>query len=133
MGTKKDIETRGDIEKFLLNFYEDVKADDTIGIVFTKIVHVNWAHHIPIITDFWESILLDNPVYKKNAMGVHYHLNKIFPLQEQHFRAWLNIFNRIIDKMYEGPVTELAKKRAASIAALMLYKMTGSATNKNIT
>jgi hemoglobin len=132
MGTKKDIETRGDIEKFLLNFYEDVKADDTIGIIFTKIVPMNWEHHIPLITDFWESILLDNPVYKKNAMEVHYQLNKIFPLKEEHFRAWLNIFTRIIDRMYEGPVTELAKKRAASIAALMLYKMSGSSTNKNI-
>ncbi|MEO7265859.1 MAG: group III truncated hemoglobin [Ferruginibacter sp.] len=133
MDIKMDIEKRGDIEKFLLNFYEDVKADDTIGIVFTKVVPMNWEHHIPLITDFWESILLDNPVYKKNAMEVHYHLNKIFPLQEKHFTAWLNIFNRIIDKMYEGPVTELAKKRAASIASLMLYKMTGSATIKNNT
>ena len=30
MVTKKDIETRADIEKFLLDFYEDVKADETI-------------------------------------------------------------------------------------------------------
>lgn len=130
MDTKKDIETRGDIEKFLLNFYEDVKADETIGIIFTKIVPMNWEHHIPLITDFWESILLDNPVYKKNAMEVHYQLNKIFPLKAEHFTAWLNIFTRVIDNMYEGPVTELAKKRAVSIASLMLYNMTGESIIK---
>lgn len=130
MGIKKDIETRGDIEKFLLNFYEDVKADETIGIIFTEIIPMNWAHHIPLITDFWESILLDNPVYKKNAMEVHYKLNNIFPLQENHFKAWLDIFTRVIDNMYEGTVTDLAKKRAASIAALMLYKITGQQINK---
>ena len=79
---------------------------------------MDWEHHIPLITDFWETILLDNPVYKKNAMEVHYHINKKFPLQKKHFDAWLHIFNTTIDQMYAGPVTELAKKRAAGIAAI---------------
>ncbi|MEO6405444.1 MAG: group III truncated hemoglobin [Ferruginibacter sp.] len=130
MDIKRDIGSRADIENFLLAFYEKVKTDEHIGIIFTKIVPINWAHHIPIITDFWESILLGNPVYKKNAMEVHFQLNKIFPLKEKHFNSWLHIFNDTINALYEGPVTELAKKRAASIAALMLYKMTSPEINK---
>lgn len=118
-----DIETRADIEQFIKAFYEKVKTDPVIGIIFTKIVQMDWDHHIPVIVDFWESILLDNPVYKRNAMAVHYDLNKKYPLQKEHFDTWLAIFSQTIDNMFSGPVTQLAKKRAGDIAALMLFKM----------
>lgn len=123
MAIKKDIQNRQDIENFITVFYEKVIQDETIGIIFTKIVPMNWEHHIPLITDFWESILLDNQVYKNNAMEAHYSLNKIFPLQKNHFNAWLKIFNCTIDEMFEGDKVILAKKRAASIAMLMEHKM----------
>lgn len=123
MDTKKDIETRADIDLFIKAFYEMVKTDATIGIIFTKIVQMDWEHHIPLIVDFWESILLDNPVYKNNAMAVHYSLNKKYPLEQKHFDAWLHLFTTILDEMYSGPVVELAKKRARGIASLMLFKM----------
>jgi hemoglobin len=73
---KPDIKTRADIEKFIVNFYEIVKADKTIGFIFTELVQMNWEKHIPLIVDFWETILLDNPVYKNNAMDAHFILNK---------------------------------------------------------
>jgi len=123
MDIKRDIETRADIELFLTSFYDKVKLDETIGIIFTEVVPVNWSHHIPVITDFWETILLDNPVYRKNAMEVHYSLNKIFPLQKKHFEAWLRIFNATLDDMFTGDKASLAKKRALSIASLMEHKI----------
>lgn len=124
MPQKEDITSRADIEYFIQNFYKEVLNDETIGFIFTEIVPIDLVHHIPVIIDFWESVLLDHPVYKNNAMAIHYALNKIFPLKQEHFDAWLKIFNREIDKLYNGPVTELAKKRAKSIADLMLFKMT---------
>jgi len=132
MDIKKDIETRMDIELFLRAFYEKVKKDETIGIIFTEIVPMNWEHHIPVITDFWETILLDNPVYKKNAMEVHYTLNRIFPLQKKHFEAWLMLFNNTLDEMHQGDKTELAKKRALSIAMLMEHKMNDSRNSTSV-
>jgi hemoglobin len=118
-----DITSRGDIEQLLIAFYAKVKADAAIGFIFTDIARVNWEQHIPIITDFWESILLDNPVYTKNAMEVHYHLNNKVPLQKAHFDQWLHLFTTTIDDMYAGPVATLAKTRAKSIAGIMQYKM----------
>ena len=123
MAMKRDIKTRADIENFIKSFYEKVIVDETIGMVFTKIFPLNWEHHIPLITDFWETILLDNPVYKKNAMSVHFDINKIFPLQKKHFNAWLHLFDITLNEMYEGPITELAKKRAEGIAKMMQIKM----------
>ncbi|MEO6668674.1 MAG: group III truncated hemoglobin [Ferruginibacter sp.] len=123
MVIKKDIETREDIDSFLRSFYQRVIADKQIGIIFTEIVPINWEQHIPVITDFWETILLDNPVYRKNAMEVHYKINRIFPLKKEHFEAWLYIFNLTLNEMFEGKIADLAKKRAASIALLMESKM----------
>ncbi|MEO6488895.1 MAG: group III truncated hemoglobin [Ferruginibacter sp.] len=123
MDIKHDINSRADIELFLKVFYDSVKRDKTIGIIFTEIIKMDWEHHIPLIADFWETILLDNPVYKRNAMEIHYKLNKAFPLQKKHFEAWLTIFYLTLDEMYEGKNTELAKKRALSIASLMEHKL----------
>ena len=130
MATKKDIESRADIDRFIRSFYEQVTLDETIGIIFTQVVKMDWDHHIPLIIDFWETILLDQPVYKKNAMEVHYDLNKKIPLQQKHFSQWLLLFYTTVDNLYIGKIATLAKTRAKSIAAVMEFKMLG--TNNNI-
>ena len=127
---KPDITSRADIEKFITSFYEKVKKDLTIGFIFTKVVEMNWEKHIPLIVDFWETILLDNPVYKNNAMEVHYDLTRKLPLQQAHFKSWLSLFNSSIDELFEGPKATLAQIRAKSIADVMLFKM-NNADNKN--
>jgi hemoglobin len=123
MTTKKEIETRADIEKFIQSFYEKVMVDPTIGTIFTEKFNIDWKHHIPLITDFWETILLDNPVYTNNAMGVHYNINKVVPLQKLHFDAWLVLFNNTLDEFFVGEKVDLAKKRALGIAQVLLFKM----------
>lgn len=123
MDTRKEIETRTDIEIFIKAFYKKVIIDPTIGHIFTEIFPINWEHHIPLISDFWETILLDNPVYKNNAMGVHFEMNKIFPLRKIHFDAWLHLFNDTLDELFVGEKVMLAKKRALGIAQVMLLKM----------
>lgn len=120
---KVDISSRADINSMVQLFYEKVKADKTIGFIFTDVVNMNWEKHIPVIVDFWETILLDNPVYTKNAMEVHYDLNKKLPLQQEHFTSWVHLFTTTVDDLFEGKVAELAKTRAKSIAAVMLFKM----------
>lgn len=127
---KEDIRSRQDIEKLVIHFYEKVKPDEVIGYIFTRVVNIDWEHHIPVIVDFWETILLDNPVYKKNAMEVHYELNKKISLDKKHFERWLLLFSSALDELYEGPIACLAKTRAISIAGIMEFKMAGI-NNKN--
>lgn len=122
---KPDIKSRADIRTLIEQFYDKVKPDPVIGFIFTKVVDMHWEQHIPIIVDFWETILLDNPVYKKNAMEVHYSLNKKIPLQKIYFETWLTHFNNTVDELFSGPVADLAKTRAQSISAVMEHKMTG--------
>lgn len=125
MDIKKDITSRADIHQLVVHFYVAVKKDPTIGFIFTEVVAIHWEHHIPLIVDFWESILLDNPVYTKNAMEVHYVLNKKMPLQKQHFDQWILLFCAAVDDLFEGKTAALAKTRAKSIAGVMQFKMAG--------
>ena len=127
---KPDIVCRADIEKFIILFYEKVKQDATIGFIFNEVMQMNWEKHIPVIVDFWETILLDNPVYKKNAMEVHYDLNKKVQLQKKHFNSWVYLFNGAVDELFAGKTATLAKTRAKSIADVMLFKMEN--TNKGL-
>lgn len=129
---KPDIMCRTDIENFIGNFYENVKQDKTIGFIFNEVADMNWEKHIPLIVDFWETILLDNPVYKNNAMEVHYDLNKKLPLKKEHFESWLALFNQAVDKLFTGKVADHAKTRAKSIAAVMLFKMENANNNQSL-
>ena len=118
-----DIQSRSDIELLLNTFYEKVKKDDTIGFIFNDIAKVNWEHHIPIICDFWETLVLDATSYTKNAMQVHYSLNRIVPLEEKHFQRWLQLFSETIDELFSGDIAVQAKSKARSIASLMQFKI----------
>ena len=119
----KEIASREDIIRLLKLFYEKVIKDETIGIIFTNIVPIDWDHHIPLIADFWESILLDNHVYSGNPMLKHIHINNIYPLHKKHFDAWLRLFDETVDENFTGEVAMLAKKKAHGIAGIMQLKM----------
>jgi hemoglobin len=129
---RTDITSRADIEFLIQRFYEKVTADEVIGFIFTKAVPMDWEHHIPVMVDFWETILLENMVYKKNAMEVHYAVNKKVPLQNEHFDRWILLFNGTVDEMYTGVKASLAKTRAISIAAVMQFKMQDAGNKKAI-
>ena len=120
---RQDIEKRADIELVVKKFYEKVKKDDTIGFIFNDVVKIHWDHHIPVIVDFWATILLDNPVYQKNAMEKHFDLNRIVSLKQEHFDRWLLLFTSTIDESFEGSVAALAKTRAKSISEVLNFTL----------
>ena len=128
-----DIQSRTDIELLMAAFYEKVKKDDTIGFIFNDIAKVNREHHLPIICDFWETLLLDSNSYSKNAMAVHYTLNRKFPLEEKHFQRWLQLFFETVDELFAGDIATMAKKKARSIAVLIQFKMKQENSGPHIT
>ncbi len=118
-----DIKDRSDIERFIDSFYEKVKEDPVIGFIFNDIMKVDWEHHVPVICDFWEMLILNTGNYTGNTMGVHFAINRKIALQEQHFKRWMELFSATIDEYFEGPVADMTKKKAGSIASLMEFKM----------
>ena len=79
--------------------------------------------HIPVITDFWESVLLNKNVYRNNTMQIHLDLNDKTTLTKNHFDVWLKHFNTAVDELFEGKIALLAKQRAVSVATIMQIKI----------
>ncbi len=118
-----DIQTRADIELLITRFYDKVKQDPLIGFIFTDVAKVNWDTHLPIMFDFWETLLLNATSYNRNAMGVHFEINRQVKLEGEHFARWMELFTGTVNELFSGPVADNARKRARSIAEVMLHKM----------
>ncbi len=120
---KKDIETRADIEDLMRRFYAEAMSDGTIGYIFTDVAKLNLAHHLPVISDFWESILFGTGSYQKHRrhpMMIHAELSEKTPLFFEHFNRWLEIFYKTVDESFAGEHAETIKIRANLIANRML-------------
>jgi hemoglobin len=120
---KKDIETREDLLLLVTQFYKKLLNDDSINYIFTEVAKINLDHHLPVLVDFWDSILFQSDTYHKNAMQPHIHLHQKSPLQPNHFETWLRYFNATVAEFFEGEKAFLAKERALSIATVMKIKL----------
>lgn len=120
---EKDLTTRVDIEKFLTLFYQKLLADKTLGPIFIDVAKIDLEEHLPILADFWEGILFQKTIYRRNAMEPHLALHDKHPLEKKHFDLWLHYFDETLDELYVGEKVELAKARAKSIALLMQVKV----------
>ncbi len=123
---KKDILTREDIELVIRAFYTQVKVDDVIGYIFTEIVQLDFETHIPVICDFWESVLLNNPVYHGNVMHKHIDLDKKIKLLPEHFDRWVHLFIGITQQYFEGDNTNELIKRVNLMKPFMQFKVESS-------
>lgn len=119
----KDIEERDDICKLLEAFYVKAFADELIGFYFTDVIKLDLVTHLPVITDFWESVLLNTKAYHGDVMKLHQHINNLSPFKTVHFDRWVKVFTETIDEYFAGNVAELAKQRAQSIATIMKIKL----------
>ena len=128
---KRDIENRADLERLLDIFYKKVFKDDLISHFFIEVVPLNLETHMPVIADFWESVLLDGRGYRKNVMEIHLNISEKSKIENKHLDRWVKIFSETVDELFEGSKASLAKQRAASIATMMNIKITGNRYNTN--
>lgn len=113
---KQDIQARADIVVLVDRFYEKVKNDRVLAPVFS---HVDWPHHLPVMYNFWSSMLLGEQSYRGNPFQKHIGL----PINETHFKFWLTLFHQTVDENFSGQVADEAKLRASAIAGVFQYKL----------
>jgi hemoglobin len=104
-------------------FYAKAMADDVIGRFFTEVVPLDLEHHLPIIGDFWESVLLGTPAYRahnRNPLQLHAEIDARESLHPAHFQRWLELFRKTVDALFAGPRAEFAKQRSGMIARRMM-------------
>ncbi len=118
----KDIETRADIDDLMNRFYARAMTDEIIGCIF-KTAKLDLKHHLPVIGDFWETLLFGTGDYQRhgrNPLQVHAELNLKTPLAFEHFERWLEIFGETVDETFSGDRADFIKLRANAIANRML-------------
>jgi len=112
----QDIVERNDIITLVDGFYNKVQADALLAPLFS---HVKWETHLPIMYDFWSSMILGEQSYRGNPFQPH----KVLPLNTDHFQQWMNLFYETVDEHFTGPSADEIKMRAQNIARVFQYKM----------
>ncbi len=121
-----DIVNRADVEALLSRFYGRVFRDEVLAEPFAEIRSRGLQSHLPVMCDFWETVLFRAGLYRRNALSAHRLVHARTPLTAQHFTRWLELWNSTTDEMYRGPVAEHAKIQAARIASAMQRRLVAS-------
>lgn len=121
-----DLADRADVEALLRRFYSRVMVDDVLAAPFTLLQVRGLDSHIPVMCDFWETVLFRAGSYRGSALHAHRLVHQRTSLSGHHFVRWLTTWNNTVDEMYRGPVAEHAKTQAARIAWAMHRRLTGT-------
>lgn len=126
----QDIATRADILALVEAFYTKAFHDDLIGHIFTDVVHMDLAAHMPIMADFWQTVLFKAGLYKRNALKIHFDIHAKVPLTLEHFNRWLQLWTSTVDELFAGEKAELAKVQAHHIAGSLNRRVTGRSASQ---
>ncbi len=118
-----DIETREDIEAFVERFYARLLADQQLAPIFIEVAAVDLDKHLPLISDYWEKLLLGAASYNRHTMNIHRALHSKRELTASDFERWLGHFHSEMDAAFNGATADRAKRVAAQIAANMQAAM----------
>jgi hemoglobin len=121
-----DLADRGDVEALLRRFYSQVLVDDILAEPFAEIRLTGLESHLPVICDFWQTVLFRAGLYGGSALRAHQPVHDRHALTAGHFLRWLTLWNSTVDQMYQGPVAEHAKIQATRIARAMHRRLTGT-------
>ena len=119
----KDINSRDDLLIIVSDFYGSLFQSDELKSFFEDFKDEEaLAHHLETLVDFWDNTLFYSGSYKNNAMKPHIELHQKTPLNSVHFKHWLDLLSKAIDKNFQGVNAETMKNRARSIATVMKIK-----------
>ncbi|WP_222440211.1 group III truncated hemoglobin [Arthrobacter alpinus] len=131
--TRPDIATREDILTLVETFYTRAFADPLIGPIFTEVVHMDLVRHMPIMADFWQTVLFKAGLYSRNALKIHVDIHVKEPLTLAHFNRWLQLWSTTVDELFSGEKAEMAKVQAHLIAGSLHRRVTGRAASQHRT
>ncbi|MGW3248577.1 group III truncated hemoglobin [Streptomyces sp. NPDC001070] len=131
--TGRDLAGRADVEQLVTAFYRRAFADPLIGPVFTEVARMDLAAHLPVMCDFWESVLFAAGRYRRNALAPHLVLHRKAPLRPDHFARWLALWRLTVDGLFRGEKAELAKRQAERIAGSLQRRLGGGQASEYVT
>ena len=118
-----DISDRRDVACLVNVFYDRVRADDMLGPIFDDIAHVDWPTHLPLMYDFWESVLFGTATFKGAPLEAHRALARRTPLTSGAFDRWIALFHQTVDDLFAGFTANHAKQSASRIALVLQHNI----------
>lgn len=116
---KKDITTLEDIKLLVDTFYDHIREDDMLGIIFNQNIQNRWPEHLAKMYRFWQTLLLNEYTYDGRPFPPHAHL----PIGKLHFDHWLELFRNTVDNLFTGDKANEAKWRAEKMAVMFQSKL----------
>jgi hemoglobin len=123
-GERLDLATRAEVELLVRTFYRAAAMDELLGPIFAT-ARVDWPGHIETVTAFWMDQLFGTRHYEGNPLRAHEPIARRIPVRPEHFDRWLALFTETVDELFEGPVADLAKARAAKMARALARLLDG--------
>jgi hemoglobin len=121
---RRDLGSEADVERLVRDFYRQAAVDDVLGPVF-EAAEVDWAAHVPRVTEFWTWQLLGGRRYEGRPLRSHERVNDLVPFTEAHYERWLELFCTTLHDSWAGPVTDTADRRARRMARSMRRVLAG--------
>lgn len=123
--TGTDIAGREDLLALLADFYGRTFEDPLLHHPFVEVAHMDIGEHLPVIADFWETVVFRAGLYRSNAMQPHQRLHEKAGLTPAHFERWLALWDATIDERHSGPNADRAKRQGARMADAMCRAIVG--------
>jgi hemoglobin len=109
---RPDITTEDHIRLLVDSFYEKVNGDPLLSPIFNEVARVDWQQHLPLLYQFWSTLLFRTNTYQGRPWPKH----ALLPVDAGHFERWVALFKATVDEHFSGPKATEAKNIAASIA-----------------
>ncbi|PQJ29300.1 hypothetical protein BSZ32_12905 [Rubritalea profundi] len=116
---KKDILGEEEVTQVIHTFYERVQVDEKLGPIFNDVVKIDWPSHLPVMVQFWRTIMFGDGGYQRNPLMAHMKWTSEVRMDEQKFQHWLDLFHSTIDELFSGPNADLMKMRSANMATML--------------
>lgn len=111
------------IEKLVTHFYQKVQNDELLGPIFNDVAQVDWNEHIPLLCQFWNSVMLKTNEYHGNAYQKHVLLKHLTHFEEAHFVRWLNLFQHEAEHHLPSELATEIVQKASLIAGSIKFGM----------
>jgi hemoglobin len=116
---RPDITTEDHIHILVDSFYEKVNGDPLLSLIFNDVAKVDWQKHLPLLYQFWSTLLFRTNTYRGQPWPKH----ALLPVSAEHFERWVSLFKTTVDEHFSGPKATEAKNIASSIADTFQNRM----------
>src|SRR4051812_43076564 len=83
-----DITTEAHIKILVDSFYQKVNADTLLSPIFNDVARVDWQTHLPLLCQFWSTLLFRTNTYDGRPWPKH----ALLPVKAEHFARWISLF-----------------------------------------